>query len=65
MTDAANPLDNKQAIAQMGQELPREYEFSTQRIHKTYHAAGEQNRALLSALASTNGRVDNLERGVG
>ena len=42
-----------------------EYAQRFDSMQQEIRALGEQNRALLSALASTNGRVDNLERGVG
>lgn len=51
--------------AEWREAMARDREESTRRFNEQMaeiRALGEQNRALLSALATTNGRVDSLEQ---
>ena len=67
-SEAAIEALRQEAIADrkaFKKELATEREESARRFDAQMaeiRALGEQNRALLSALANTNGRIDNLER---
>ncbi len=52
-------------FAEMDRDLAEQRRLSDERFNamlQEIRAIGEQNRALLSALATTNGRVDSLEQ---
>ena len=59
MTDAASPLDNKEAIAQMGQELRESMNFLlSEFIRPTMRQAYENTQAIsqIAAIAESNAR---------